>query len=161
MRHLSIMIIAAGVLLAIAAGSSAQTPETKVNPKYDAELAKKLGADDIGMRQYVLAILKTGPNDTIVKGDERKKAFEGHFANMTRLANEGKLAIAGPFGSNDKTFRGLFILAVTTIDEAKALAETDPSIKSGIFIVDYVPWYGSAALMQVTETHGKIAKKSL
>lgn len=160
MRHLSIVIIAAGMLFAAATGSSGQTPDTKASPKYDAELAKKFGADDIGMRQYVLAILKTGPNDATVKGDERKKVFEGHFANMTRLANEGKLAVAGPFGTNDKTFRGLFILAVTTVDEARALAETDPSIKAGVFVVDYVPWYGSAALMQVTETHGKIAKKS-
>jgi len=139
----------------------AQGPEAPTNPKYDAELAKKLGADDTGLRPYVLAILKTGPNDATVKGEERSKLFQGHFANMTRLANEGKLAVAGPFGKNEKDFRGLFILAVPTVEAAKALAETDPIVKAGVLVVEYVPWFGSAALMQVTETHGKIAKKSI
>ncbi len=34
------------------------------NPDYDSELAKKLGADDYGMKMYVLVILKTGGNNT-------------------------------------------------------------------------------------------------
>ena len=112
----------------------------------------------MGMRNYVLVILKTGPNDATVKGEERTKAFKGHFDNMTRLAEGGKLAVAGPFGKNDKTFRGLFILAVATVDEAKKLAETDPAVKAGIFVVDYVPWFGSASLMATPEIHKKIAK---
>ncbi len=136
----------------------AQVPEKPVNPIYDAELAKKLGANEMGMRNYVLAILKTGPNDGIVKGDERAAAFKGHFDNMTRLSSEGKLAVAGPFGKNDKTFRGLFILAVPTVEEAQKLAGTDPAVKAGIFIVEYVPWFGSASLMATPEIHKKIAK---
>jgi uncharacterized protein YciI len=148
------------IILSAVAGY-AQSATTPVNPKFDAELAKKLGADDMGLRPYVLAILKTGPNDATIKGEERTKLFQGHFANMTRLANEGKLAVAGPFGQNDKSFRGLFILAVPNVEAAKALADTDPTVKAGVFVVEYVPWYGTAALMQVTETHGKIAKKSM
>ena len=132
----------------------------KPNPTYDAELAKKLGANEMGLRNYVLAILKTGPNDATIQGDERSKAFRGHFENMTRLSNEGKLAVAGPFGKNDKAFRGLFILAVPTVEEAKALAETDPAVKAGILVVEYVPWFGSAALMATPEIHKKIAKTS-
>ncbi|HRH11981.1 MAG TPA: hypothetical protein PLU73_10725, partial [Bacteroidia bacterium] len=30
--------------------------------EYDAVLAKKLGSDDYGMRKYVIAFLKAGPN---------------------------------------------------------------------------------------------------
>lgn len=136
----------------------AQTPEKPQNPNYDAALAKKLGANDMGMRNYVLAILKTGPNDATVKGEARDAAFKGHFDNMNRLANEGKLAVAGPFGKNDKSFRGLFILAVPTVEEAQKLAETDPAVKAGIFVVDLVPWFGSASLMATPEIHKKIAK---
>ncbi len=138
----------------------AQTPEKPANPKYDAELAKKTGADDFGMRSYVLAILKTGRNDSKVTGDARAELFKGHFANMNRLASEGKLAVAGPFSDPDKKYRGLFILAVKTVDEARALAETDPTVKAGVLVVDYVPWYGSAALMLTNENHDKAAKKS-
>ena len=80
------------------------------NPKYDAETARRLGADQRGMRSYVLVVLKTGPNKIAV-GKERDDMFAGHFANMTRLAAEGKLAAAGPFDGTDG-WRGLFIFAV-------------------------------------------------
>ena len=116
-------------------------------PAYDSELAKKLGADDMGMRHYVLVILKTGPKDATIKGKERDDIFAGHFANIGRLADEGKLAIAGPFGKNDIQYRGLFIFNVETVEEAQKLTETDPAVKAGIFETVEVPWYGSAALI--------------
>jgi uncharacterized protein YciI len=131
----------------------------KVN--FDAELAKKLGADKYGMKSYVLAILKTGPKDAEVKGKEREEMFKGHMANINRLASEGKLAVAGPFGKNDLTFRGLFILNASSVDEARKLTDTDPVIKSGMMIVELVPWYGSAALMQTNEVHNKIAESEM
>ena len=139
---------------------SAQGPEAPTNPKFDAELAKKLGADDMGMKNFVLVILKTGPRDADFKGEERSKIFAGHFANINKLASEGKLAVAGPFGKNEKAYRGLYIFNVATVDEAEKLVVTDPAVKAGILVPDLTPWYGSAALMQVTETHGRIAKKS-
>jgi len=139
-----------------------QASETsKVAPsKFDAALAKKVGADEHGMRAYVLAILKTGPNDAKVTGDARKEIFKGHFANMGRLAAEGKLAVAGPFNDPAKVYRGLFIFAVATVDEAKALAESDPTVKSGVLVAEYIPWYGSASLMLSNEFHDKVAAKS-
>ena len=154
-----LLLLSFSIILLSVVGAAAQggTPALK-NPDYDEALAKKLGGNDNGMKTYVLAILKTGPNDTSVKGDERKKAFEGHMANIGRLADEGKLAVAGPFGKNDKTFRGLFIFNVATIEDAQKLAETDPAIKAGIFVVDYIPWFGSASLMATSDIHKKISK---
>jgi len=125
---------------------------------FDPQLAKKLGADERGMKMYVLCILKTGPRDAEVKGDERKQVFAGHFANIGRLADEGKLAIAGPFGDNDKSFRGLYIFNVATIAEAEKLVTLDPAVKAGVFVPDLTLWYGSAALMMVPETHKRIQK---
>ncbi len=128
------------------------------NPAYDAALAKELGADEMGMKQYVLVILKTGPNDTSIKGKEREDIFAGHFANIGRLADEKKLAVAGPFGKNDKSYRGLFILNVASVEQAQRLADTDPAVKAGIFVVDLIPWYGSASLLATNDIHKKITK---
>ena len=158
--------IAIGLLFAISflvSGVQAQqaSETAKVAPsKFDAALAKKVGADKNGMRKYVIAFLKTGPNDAKVTGDERKAVFKGHFDNMNRLAAEGKLAVAGPFADPAKIYRGLFILAVPTVEEAKALAETDPTVKAGVLVVEYVPWYGSASLMLSNEFHEKVAEKN-
>ena len=125
---------------------------------YDPELAKKLGADERGMKNYVLCILKTGPKDAEITGDARKEVFAGHFANIGRLADEGKLAVAGPFGKNDKNFRGLYIFNVATIEEAEKLVQLDPAVKAGVFVYDLTPWYASAAMMVVNDTHKKIQK---
>lgn len=127
-------------------------------PAYDAELAKKLGADERGMRMYVLCILKTGPKSDEIKGKERDEIFAGHFANINRLAEEGKLAVAGPFEKNDKSYRGLYIFNVATVEEAEKLVVLDPAVKAGVFVADLTPWYGSAAMMVVSDTHKKIVK---
>lgn len=128
------------------------------NPNYDEALAKKLGSDDFGMKNYVFVILKTGENKTSDK-EELNKLFRGHMENIQRLVDEKKLIVAGPFGENDKNWRGLFILDVKTVEEAAALVQTDPAIKAGIFAVDLVPWYGSAALPEYLPASDKIWKE--
>lgn len=136
------------------AGAQAAPPKST----YDSELATKLGADERGMRMYVLCILSTGPKDEAIKGKERDEIFAGHFANISRLADEGKLAVAGPFGKNTKSYRGLYIFNVATIEEAEQLVALDPAVKAGVFIADLTPWYGSAAMMTVSDTHKKLVK---
>lgn len=102
--------------------------------------ASKKSAEKI--KQFWLVILKTGPKDKeITDTAERNKIFTGHFANMQRLHSEGILKAAGPFGKNDFTWRGLFILDCKTKEEAEAYVKTDPSVAAGVFIVDIVPWF--------------------
>src|SRR3546814_17470548 len=79
---------------------------------------------------------------------------------LFRSATEGKLSVAGPFGKNDKTFRGLYVFNVTAVEEALALVGTDPVVKSGVMVFDLLPWYGSAALMEVNRIHNNIAERS-
>lgn len=84
---------------------------------YEPELARSPGADDNGMRRYVLVVLKSGPNK-IPAGPERDDMFKRHFANMNRLSAEGKLVVAGPFDGVDG-WRGMFIFAVPDIAEVR------------------------------------------
>ncbi len=133
--------------------TSAQT----VNPDYDSTLAKKLGADDYGMKSYVFVILKTGSNTTTDKAFI-DSCFSGHMANIVQLVNEGKLIVAGPLGKNDNTYRGIFIFNVNTIEEARKLVETDPAVNSKLLEADLYNWYGSAALPEYLEASQKIGK---
>jgi uncharacterized protein len=126
--------------------------------EYDAELARKLGADERGMKMYVLCILKTGPKDAEFTGKARDDIFAGHFANIGRLADEGKLAIAGPFEKNERSYRGLYIFNVPTIAEAEKLVVLDPAVKAGVFVPEMTLWYGSAALMAMPDIHKRIQK---
>lgn len=147
------LIISFSFLLLINVHLSGQT----LNPEYDKVLADSLGADDNGMKSYVLVILKTGPA-IIEDKDLRAKLFKGHMDNINRLVNEKKLIVAGPFGKNDLTYCGIFILDVKNIEEAKKLCETDPAVDAGIFDVELIPWYGSAALGEYIKVSQKITK---
>nr|WP_294777563.1 YciI family protein [uncultured Flavobacterium sp.] len=132
----------------------------ETNPEYDEKLARSLKADEYGMKTYVFCLLKTGSNTTATK-EERAKLFEGHMVNINKLADEGKLVVAGPFMKNDKNYRGIFIFNVSTIEEANALVESDPAVKAKIFETEMTVWYCSAALQQVNELHNKVAKKKM
>ena len=136
--------------------ASGQKTEVPSNPSYDEALAKRLGADERGMRQYVMCFLKTGPLKVEDKA-KRDELMKGHFGMINRLAAEGKLIVAGPF-MNGGDFRGIYLFDVKTIEEAQKLTETDPSIKEGYFKVEFIKWYGSAAMMEVNSIHKKIAK---
>ena len=147
------------LVFAIGLGSEIRAEEISsdtVVSVYDSVLAEKLGADQYGMRGYVIAFLKAGPN----RDQDSATAVElqkAHRANIRRLANEGKLALAGPFLDGGE-MAGLFIFNVTTVEEAKVLTESDPAIKAGRLIMELHPWYGSAGLMQVNDIHKRIVK---
>lgn len=136
-------------------------PETSIQNQleeivYDSILAQKLGADDYGMKQYVMAFLKRGPNRS-QDSAEATKLQRAHLDNISRLAEEGKLVLAGPFLDNGD-LRGIYIFNVKTVDEAKTLTETDPAIQQGRLIMELMPWYGSAGLMELNEMHKKISR---
>jgi uncharacterized protein YciI len=138
---------------------TATTQSQSTNPQYDSVLAKKLGADEYGMKKYVLVILKTGTN---IKAEEAfiDSCFSGHMDNMKRLVKEGKLIVAGPISKNDKTYRGIFILNVATAEEAEKIVQTDPAIKAKLLDAEIYNWYGSAALPEYLEESDKIWKKN-
>ncbi len=151
MRKIILILISIFTLFSVGAQSQ--------NPEYDSSLAKKLGADEYGMKSYIFVVLKTGNNKTSDKAFI-DSCFAGHFANMSEMEKAHKLVVAGPFGKNDNEFRGLFILDVKTIAEAKELLKNDPSIDSDILRAEYYTWYGSAALPVYLEAADKIWKKS-
>lgn len=125
---------------------------------YDSTLAKRLGADERGMKSYILMILKSGPNK-LEQGPVRENLFKGHFENINRMAESGKLVIAGPLEDNNNSYRGIFILNVKTKDEAKDLLKSDPTIREKIFDADLYEWYGSAAISEYLKVQKRIEKK--
>lgn len=127
------------------------------NPKYDKKLADSLGGDEYGMKRYVLVILKTGSNKTEDK-KQIDSLFNGHMANIGKLVEANKLVVAGPLVKNEKTYRGIFILDVKTLEEAAKLLDTDPAVKAKLLEAEMFVWYGSAALPTYLPNHEKVEK---
>ena len=147
-----IILLCIGIMLSISI--SAQ----ESNPNFDEKLAAELGADDYGMKSYVLVLLKTGKN----KSKDQSlinESFAGHFSNMNELAKQGKLVVAGPMGKNLRNYRGIFIFNVSTFEEAAECLKGDLAVQNDFLQAELYHWYGSAALPVYLEAEDKIWKK--
>src|SRR5207247_1422729 len=90
--------------------------EKKPEPKYE-------------MTNYVMGLLRKGPNWTAAGTQETQRIQDGHMANIRKMAATGKLVVAGPFGDNGD-LRGVFIFQQTSLEEAQAMVDQDPAVKA-------------------------------
>lgn len=140
----------------VESSNSPSIPEKSIL-EFDSLRAAKLGADPYGMRKYIMAFLKVGPKRASIDSAQAVELQRAHMANIGKMAKEGKLALAGPFYGNGD-LRGIYVFAVDNLEEAEKLTATDPAIIAGSLEMELIPWYGSAALMEVNEIHKMISK---
>jgi uncharacterized protein YciI len=91
------------------------------------------------LTRYYFGLIRRGPAWTPESTPETQKLQEAHLANIRALAATGKLVIAGPFEDGGDN-RGVFVFKVDSIDEAKALSDSDPAVKAGRLVVEVHPW---------------------
>jgi uncharacterized protein len=92
------------------------------------------------LKQYYFVMLVKGPRRDEIDSLTLAKIQEGHMANINKMAESGKLQIAGPFG-DDGNWRGIFIFDVATEDEVIELLKDDPAIQSGRLAYEIHPWW--------------------
>lgn len=126
---------------------------------YDSVLAQEYGADPYGMKSYVMALLYSGDNKSL-DSSEAAEVQAAHLENMSKLAQEGTLVLAGPFLEGD-SLRGIFIFDVSSLEEAEKLANSDPAIQAGVLKMKLRRWYGSAGVVGISDLHKKLSKKSI
>ena len=126
---------------------------------YDSVKARLYGADDYGMKKYVMAFLKRGPN-TELDSAQSAQLMRAHLDNINRMAEEGTLVLAGPFFGNGD-LRGIYIFDVDNLDDAEALTNSDPAVQAGRLEMELLEWYGSAALLDLKDRHAALAKKKI
>ncbi|MGB0390106.1 MAG: YciI family protein [Salibacteraceae bacterium] len=122
---------------------------------FDSCLASKYGADKYGMKPYVLAFLKKGPNREL-DSNQTQELFLLHMKNIERMAENGDLVLAGPF-MGEEDLKGIYIFNVKSIAEAEELTNSDPAIQSGYLDMELMQWYGSAGLMGLNDLHKKVS----
>ncbi|HEY6221692.1 MAG TPA: inositol monophosphatase family protein [Candidatus Eisenbacteria bacterium] len=127
-----------GAPTAAAGKASAGTPSKEGDPP-----------PEWAMRKYVIGFLFRGPSP-VEDEKESDRLQRAHLANIARLHAEGKIILAGPF--LDRTdLRGVFLFDVESMEEAKALCDTDPAIQAGSLRVELHPWYSSKGIGIVQE----------
>lgn len=99
--------------------------------------AKKVEFD-----KHYLVLLKRAPHAPSMEKAALEKLQAAHLAHLTRMAEIGKLVLAGPFDEQDDVaMRGACIYRTATKGEARALAEQDPMVKAGRLQVEVLAWY--------------------
>jgi uncharacterized protein len=98
--------------------------------------------------RYQLVLLLR-PADRAALPDERIEEIQGlHLRHLARMAEEGHLVVAGPFGEqDDDRFRGLALYRVGSVQEARRLAEADPAVEAGRLEVLVMSWYTQAGAL--------------
>lgn len=85
------------------------------------------------MYRYLVMTLRTP--------DFQSSAIEPHYAFLDQLRKEGRLELAGPF--TDKS-GGAYLIRANDINEAKAIAFSDPVHTSGSSKVTVYEWDAKA-----------------
>jgi uncharacterized protein YciI len=90
---------------------------------------------------YTLVLLKRGPKAFDFSDEELDVLQEQHLAHLDSLRAQGVILVGGPFSDQpDETLRGMSIYSVGP-EEARRLAEADPSVQAGRLAVDVMTWW--------------------
>ncbi len=95
--------------------------------------------------KFIWVFLNTNPDKEELPKEEVEDLQRRHLENIGKLANEGKLLVAGPFNSGG----GIFILNTKDREEAKSWILTDPAIRANRYRLEMFEWTprtGSACL---------------
>ena len=110
----------------------------EMHPWWSEDVMKK-PSSPFKLTTAYLALLTRGAKWTPEKTPATEELQKAHMANIIRLAEMKKLVVAGPFGDNGQ-LRGIFVFKVASIDEARALTETDPAVQAGRLAIEIHPW---------------------
>lgn len=110
------------------------------------------------MANYQVAFYRKGPAWTPGDTPELKQLQSAHLAHIGKMAESGKLIIAGPFTDNGD-LRGMLIFRIDSLDEARALAEQDPAVKAGRLVLEWHSWYAAKNITVTPKKEDGAAKK--
>jgi uncharacterized protein YciI len=99
-----------------------------------------VAAEGSRMTTVYLVLLKKGPAWTPEVTPATRAIQEAHLANIRAMWQAQKLIVAGPV-EDEADLRGIFVFKAASLEEAKALAATDPAVKAGRLVPVVYPWW--------------------
>lgn len=136
-------LILAVTLLAQAQGAPPSQPQAKGGPP-----AAKPAAPPVEFESYQFVILQRPEHPREYPQDKLDEIQQAHLAHLRRLAESGKLLVAGPLDDQpDPRMRGLEIFRAGSLEEAKRLAGEDPAVKAGRLEPVVMTWYTEKGAM--------------
>ena len=89
---------------------------------------------------YTMVLLRRGPRASEFSDEQLDRLQAGHLAHLAALRERGILLAGGPFiDQPDESLRGVSLYA-TGPEEARRIAERDPSVQAGRLAVEVMTW---------------------
>jgi uncharacterized protein len=94
------------------------------------------------LESYELVLLRRAPNPPEMDDETLDELQLEHLAHKDRLREAGILAANGPvLDQPDTSLRGMSFYRTGSLDEARRLAEEDPSVIAGRLVVEVMTWW--------------------
>ena len=108
-------------------------------PSHDARPTGEPPAEFDLFQFVVLRFPETTP-DLDAEAVDRLQAE--HLGYLFAMQQAGLLKVAGPLSDQpDETWRGLCLYQVSSLEEARRLAEEDPAVRAGALSVEVMTWH--------------------
>jgi len=102
--------------------------------------------DDYAMRQFVFGFFNVGPKP-IGTPEANATIMDDHLANLWSMRQAGTMVAGGP-AVGSETRAGVIVLAVDSVEKARALLAQDPTVKAGRTVVELYSWYAADGIMK-------------
>jgi len=97
------------------------------------------------MRTFYLCLLIKPANFS--PGNLSQDLVKAHLQHAQALISSGKALLAGPFFDNNR-IAGAFVLNASSVEEARAMEETDPFVKTAGLSVEVLKWWAAKGIMK-------------
>ena len=89
---------------------------------------------------YQLILLQVAPGRADLDEEASRAIGRQHLGHFRKMAAAGLLKVAGPI-DEDEEIAGICIYQAGSLEKARKLAEDDPAVRAGRFVVRAMDWY--------------------
>lgn len=102
----------------------------------------------MSLESFELVMLRRPPQPAEYDDQTLERIQAEHLEFHARLREQGLVVTNGPLiGQPDPLLRGLTFYRVGSVEEARRIAEQDPSVKAGRLVVEVMQWLCPAGTM--------------
>ena len=95
---------------------------------------------------YYVGFLKPDPARVKLEAPVSQRIQSAHMAHIHAMADAGQLVAAGPFEDKPQSISGIFVFKTASIDEARKVANADPTVTEHRNTMDVVTWHAPAGI---------------
>lgn len=108
--------------------------------------AGQVVAESQPTRVYYIVFLKRDPARKSISKEEGERIQSVHMANIHAMADRRVLVAAGPFDDTPSVISGVFFFTTSTIEEARKVAEADPTVAEHRNTIEVMAWRGPVGI---------------